>query len=50
MMKEFPQPFYTRLLTLTNHYPFELSEEDIMIEKLKTGDKTVDNYVTTFTI
>lgn len=46
-MKEMPKPFYTRMLSLTNHYPFELGEKDLMIEKLKTGDQTVDNYVTT---
>ncbi|ODG91342.1 MULTISPECIES: LTA synthase family protein [Bacillaceae] len=42
-----PKPFYNRMITLTNHYPFELNDEDLMIPRLKTGDQTVDNYVTT---
>ena len=28
LMAEMPQPFYSRLITLTNHYPFTLDEED----------------------
>lgn len=47
LMKTLPQPFYNRMITLTNHFPFELEPKDQMIEKLKTGDETVDNYVTT---
>ena len=30
-MKEMPQPFYSRLITLTNHHPFDLDEEDMLI-------------------
>ena len=31
LMKEMPQPFYSRLITLTNHHPFDLDEEDMLI-------------------
>ncbi|KGJ25014.1 polyglycerol-phosphate lipoteichoic acid synthase LtaS [Staphylococcus haemolyticus] len=40
-------PFYSHLITLTNHYPFTLSEEDADIDKPNTGDSTVDGYIQT---
>lgn len=39
--------FYSHLITLTNHYPFTLSEEDADIDKPNTGDSTVDGYIQT---
>lgn len=41
------EPFYTHLITLTNHYPFTLSPEDASIPKTDTGDSTVDGYIQT---
>ncbi|HLR20165.1 MAG TPA: polyglycerol-phosphate lipoteichoic acid synthase LtaS [Staphylococcus sp.] len=41
------EPFYSHLITLTNHYPFTLSPEDATIEKPNTGDSTVDGYIQT---
>ncbi|EVL89179.1 polyglycerol-phosphate lipoteichoic acid synthase LtaS [Staphylococcus aureus] len=38
-------PFYSHLITLTNHYPFTLDEKDATIEKSNTGDATVDGYI-----
>ncbi|PTK06554.1 glycerol phosphate lipoteichoic acid synthase, partial [Mammaliicoccus sciuri] len=38
-------PFYSHLITLTNHYPFTLDEKDATIEKSNTGDATVDSYI-----
>lgn len=40
-------PFYSHLITLTNHYPFTLDEKDATIEKSNTGDATVDGYIQT---
>lgn len=40
-------PFYSHLITLTNHYPFTLDEQDADIEKPNTGDSTVDGYIQT---
>lgn len=40
-------PFYSHLITLTNHYPFTLDEKDATIEKPNTGDATVDGYIQT---
>jgi phosphoglycerol transferase MdoB-like AlkP superfamily enzyme len=47
MLKDVPQPFYAKFLTLTNHFPFILNEEDKTIQAFNSGDKTVDNYFTT---
>ncbi|WLR52834.1 LTA synthase family protein [Bacillus tianshenii] len=47
MMKEMKQPFHAKFITLTNHYPYVLDEEDEMIPPLETGDGTVDRYFQT---
>ncbi|BGE83122.1 polyglycerol-phosphate lipoteichoic acid synthase LtaS [Staphylococcus petrasii] len=41
------QPFYSHLITLTNHYPFTLEPQDADIDKPNTGDSTVDGYIQT---
>ncbi|KKI55027.1 Lipoteichoic acid synthase LtaS Type Ib [Staphylococcus equorum subsp. equorum] len=41
------EPFYSHLITLTNHYPFTVSPEDATIESPNTGNSTVDGYVQT---
>ena len=46
-LKEQKEPFYSHLITLTNHYPFTLSKEDATIEKPNTGSATLDGYVQT---
>ncbi len=46
-LEQLPQPFYAKLITLTNHYPYELDKQNQSIPKTKTGDKTVDGYVQT---
>ncbi|WP_080845993.1 LTA synthase family protein [Cytobacillus gottheilii] len=44
---ELPQPFYTRFITLTNHFPFLLDEEDQYIAEAATTQDVVNRYVTT---
>ncbi|GAY74371.1 LTA synthase family protein [Lentilactobacillus kosonis] len=46
-LQRLPQPFYTKLITLTNHYPYILDKENVSFPATKTGDKTVDPYVQT---
>jgi lipoteichoic acid synthase len=46
-LKEMPKPFYAKLITLTNHFPFELNEEDQFIEPYTSTDETVNNYFVT---
>lgn len=47
ILNEIKQPFYSRLLTLSNHYPFTLDPEDQYIDQYNSGDETLDRYVTT---
>lgn len=47
LMKEMPQPFYSRLITLTNHYPFYLDPEDIMINEFDSNSGTLNRYFQT---
>ncbi|WP_245676727.1 LTA synthase family protein [Bacillus solimangrovi] len=47
MMQELEQPFHSKFITLTNHYPYLLDEEDEMIAPHTTGNKTVDRYFQT---
>ncbi|TYS40207.1 LTA synthase family protein [Bacillus infantis] len=46
-LKEMPEPYYAKFITLTNHFPFELGEEDQFIEPYTSGNKTVDSYFPT---
>ncbi|WP_027407793.1 LTA synthase family protein [Anoxybacteroides tepidamans] len=46
-LKKLPQPFYTKLITLTNHFPFELGEEDRMVPEYTSDDRTVNRYFPT---
>jgi lipoteichoic acid synthase len=46
-IQKLPQPFYAKLITLTNHYPYELDKQNISFPATKTGDNTVDPYVQT---
>lgn len=47
LMKEMPQPFYSRLITLTNHYPFYLDPEDVMINEFNSNSGTLNRYFQT---
>lgn len=46
-LQQLPQPFYAKLITVTNHYPYIIHSEDTDFPKLSTGDDTVDPYVQT---
>ena len=46
-MAEMPQPFYSRLITLTNHYPFTLDEEDQNIPEYDSNSNTLNKYFQT---
>ncbi|WP_079509742.1 LTA synthase family protein [Mesobacillus jeotgali] len=46
-LKAMPKPFYSKFITLTNHFPFELNEEDLYIQPYTSNDKTVNNYFPT---
>lgn len=46
-LQKLPQPFYAKIITVTNHYPYELDKQNQTIAKTTTGDNTVDGYVQT---
>ncbi|WP_081986968.1 LTA synthase family protein [Planococcus sp. CAU13] len=46
-MKNLPEPYYAKFLTLTNHFPFLLEEEDVFIDEAETQEDVVNRYVTT---
>ncbi|ADU29674.1 LTA synthase family protein [Evansella cellulosilytica] len=41
------QPFYTNLITLTNHFPFDLDEEDHFIDPFNSNSRTLNQYFPT---
>lgn len=47
-IQQLPQPFYAKIITVTNHYPYETNKEiSNQFPATTTGDKTVDHYVQT---
>ncbi|GKQ42455.1 glycerol phosphate lipoteichoic acid synthase [Companilactobacillus sp. RD055328] len=46
-IEQLPQPFYAKLITVTNHYPYLLDKQNQSIAPTDTGDETVDGYVQT---
>jgi lipoteichoic acid synthase len=46
-LKTLPQPFYTKFITLTNHFPFELEEEDKMVPEYTSNSRTLNRYFPT---
>ncbi|SES83622.1 uncharacterized sulfatase [Oceanobacillus limi] len=41
------EPFYSRFITLTNHFPFDLDDEDRSIEPYDSNSNTLNNYLPT---
>lgn len=46
-MKEMPKPFYSKLITLTNHHPFYYDEEDQFIDEFTSNSGTLNRYFVT---
>lgn len=46
-LENVPEPYYAKFLTLTNHFPFLLEEEDTFIDQADTEEDVVNRYVTT---
>lgn len=42
-----PRPFFAKLVTLTNHYPFELDEERRLIPEFTSKSRTLNRYIPT---
>lgn len=45
-LKDLPQPFYTKFITLTNHHPYKYSDEDVFFSS-KPEDTLINNYFVT---
>lgn len=46
-LQSMDQPFYSKLITLTNHFPFQLDDEDKSIEPYDSNSNTLNNYFPT---
>ncbi|SEH87557.1 Phosphoglycerol transferase MdoB [Halobacillus karajensis] len=46
-MEEMDQPFYNKMITLTNHHPFTLPEDKKFIEEGNTSSETLNRYFQT---
>lgn len=46
-LEALPKPFYAKLITLTNHFPFELEEQDRTLEPYDSQSSTLNNYFST---
>lgn len=44
MLKSLPEPFFAKFITLTNHFPFTLDEEDMMVDQYDSNSKTLNRY------
>ncbi|WP_051237719.1 LTA synthase family protein [Lacticigenium naphthae] len=46
-LEQLPQPFYTKFLTVTHHFPFPLDEANATFPKADTNDETINNFFVT---
>jgi len=46
-LRELEEPFYAKLITLTNHFPFDLDEGDRTLEPYDSNSNTLNKYFTT---
>ncbi|MFJ5714096.1 LTA synthase family protein [Neobacillus sp. NPDC093127] len=47
LLESLPQPFYTKFITVTNHFPFPIDKRDVSIAPHTTGVSSVDSYFQT---
>lgn len=46
MLESLKQPFYTKFITLSNHFPFKMDEGDTEFQPAETEDSVVNHYFT----
>lgn len=46
-LESLPQPFYTKIIPVSNHFPYEMNQDLTTIAKATTGDASVDAYFQT---
>ncbi|REB04776.1 LTA synthase family protein [Sporosarcina sp. BI001-red] len=47
LLSSLPQPFYTKFITVGNHFPYAMNQDLVTINKAETGDSSVDDYFQT---
>ncbi|MGX6444518.1 LTA synthase family protein [Neobacillus sp. K501] len=47
LLESLPEPFYTKFMTVSHHYPYPIEESIATIAPHTTGDKSVDTYFQT---
>jgi uncharacterized sulfatase len=47
LLKSQSEPYYSKFITLTNHFPFELGEEDKLIDEFDSNSGTLNRYFPT---
>jgi lipoteichoic acid synthase len=47
LLETLPEPFYAKFITVSNHYPYNMPQEEATIAPHTTGDKSVDHYFQT---
>ncbi|WP_459502729.1 LTA synthase family protein [Bacillus sp. C1] len=47
LLETLKQPFYSKFITLSNHFPYPIDKEEATIEPANTGDSSVDTYFQT---
>ncbi|CEI84141.1 Lipoteichoic acid synthase 2 [Oceanobacillus oncorhynchi] len=47
LLEDLEEPFYSKMILLTNHFPFELDEEDATIDKFDSNSNTLNSYIPT---
>lgn len=46
-LEQLPQPFYAKMMPVTHHFPYPLSEEDANIPLATSDDSTINNFFVT---
>lgn len=46
-LRELQEPFYAKLITITNHFPYDLEEEDRTLEPYDSNSNTLNKYFST---
>ncbi|MGB3160022.1 MAG: LTA synthase family protein [Carnobacterium sp.] len=46
-LEQLPQPFYSKMISVSNHFPYPLDEANVDFKPAQTADETVNNYFVT---
>ncbi|MEG0289217.1 MAG: LTA synthase family protein [Carnobacterium sp.] len=46
-LEQLPQPFYTKMISVSNHFPYPLDEANVDFKPAQTADETINNYFVT---